>query len=170
MKAEAHLGPCWAGTGWGRPEGPQRRCFRCSPCHHCRRCCHWSGGEEVEGEGEEVRQQPETSCHYLPHSPSLSRNGSAGHYGNALVVNTLGSLSLRASAAPRSRLRATREQNSHWCALLACSRLSTRLVSQLASAAGVCDLLTHLCVLGLWLSEAVRAGLCWLPRRAGLVM
>lgn len=29
---------------------------------------------------------------------------------------------------------------------------------------------THLCVLGLWLSEAVRAGLCWLPSRAGLVM
>ena len=31
----------------------------------------------------------------------------------------------------------------------------------------VCE---YLCVRGLWLREAVRAGLCWLPRRAGLVM
>lgn len=29
---------------------------------------------------------------------------------------------------------------------------------------------TNLCVLGLWLSDAVRAGLCWLPSLAGLVM
>lgn len=29
---------------------------------------------------------------------------------------------------------------------------------------------SYLCVLGLWLREAVRAGLCWLPSRAGLVM
>lgn len=54
--AEAHLGPCWAETGWGRPEGPRRCCFHCSPCLHCRRCCHWSGGEE-EGGGA-VRRHP----------------------------------------------------------------------------------------------------------------